>query len=155
MEGTIVLEYSIDTGSTWKSATTSPYSAASSNIPCAVVRPWIQPEAQEEQPSSGTDEEVCYTSTARIYVHIRPMASLMDLTTSEGQKYYKFLCALRCAPLIRLTYSPDINGFTEWASGSNTNYLVPADTPPPTWPTTGEEDTLLDFTLKTKKEFAL
>jgi hypothetical protein len=156
MEGTIKLEYSVDQAVNFKNATTSPYSAASADIPCTVVRVWIQPDEGSEEAASGSDEEVCFTSVGRLYVHIRPRMDVIDITTAEGQKVFKFLCALRCAPIIRLYYSgTSINGFTEWASASNTNYLIPSDTPPPTWGSIGDTSTQLDIVLKSKKEFAL
>jgi len=155
MEGIIQLSYSIDSGANWKTPTT--YSASSNDLYATMCFPYLQPEPDsDEQPEGLTDAEICYTGKVRIHLQFTLRGNQFDQTTANGQALLKFIGALRGAPLIRLyRNSANINGFTEFASASNTNYLVPHDTPPFAIPSVGEKTVEVAFTLKAKKEFTI
>lgn len=155
MEGTITLEYSKDGGTTWLGPYDAPYSASSSTIYCSLVYAWLDQEpSQDKAPESASDAELCWSGNARLHVLVKPRPLDHDSTDTEGKKLYKFLNALRCAPLIRLV-AADINGYTEFAASNNTYYLVPGDCPPPEFHSSGEENAVFHINLLAKKKYAI
>lgn len=154
MQGTVQLHFSADGGTTWLGA--SDFGASSDNIKTMWCVPYLEREPLEGDEDRGlTDAELCSQADARMYVRLQLEAKQFDLTTTAGAARYRFINALRCAPLIRLYYSgTDIYGYTDFASSSNTNYLIPHDVPAPEEITAGEEVGVgWNMTLKRKKEY--
>lgn len=154
MEGNVKIEFSVDQGTTWYDATD--FGAASANIYCNKVHPELVPEpVPDENNENMTDSEICFKAAARMYIVFELRASDYNLTTAAGKARYKFINALRCAPLIRIYDggAGDIDGYEEFDTDPNTNYLVPHDTPSPEHPPVGQTVTVLSFTLKMKKEY--
>ena len=155
MEGKVKFEFSVDQGTTWYDATD--FGAASALLYCNKIHPFLLPEpVDDDSPENMTDSEYCYKATPRIYLMVELRARDFDLTTAAGRALYKFINALRCASIIRIYdngASGGINGYTEWASDPNTEYLVPHDSPQPGFPSVGETVVEWNFTLKMKKEY--
>ncbi|MAT38386.1 MAG: hypothetical protein CL946_02145 [Ectothiorhodospiraceae bacterium] len=123
MQGTITFKYSTDGGTTWSTSTAISVSRAHA---------WLRPETTGEQPVTMGTDRICWRGIARLALSIQCDMNQFDpLKDAAANAKFVFMNKLRCAPLIHLHHNgtADLDGFTEWASTGNTNYLVPDDAP--------------------------